>query len=250
MHPAPFFRWIPTLLLTGSVAMAWGWWADGTLPARSLLAAPVSTEPQQTSTQTPAFGTKVGGIAYRIQPVADYDIHGLVVSMHHTDAWWDWIHAASKDLLNVVDVCVVWGANAAAGAYEKMAFSSGQFVCYVSSKDPDAWQPAYIRALSNNHLLSDHPHILRQLRRLRVGDQIHLRGQLVEYAHNAGFAFTRGTSTSRDDTGNGACETLFVQEVQVLRPAPAWPRGLFWLGVAAFALGAVLWLRQPHQARD
>ena len=230
--------------------MATGWWLDGTLPAQAQLVPGVMAEPQQTSTRQPPFSTRVGQVSYQIRPVADYDIQGLVVSLHHADAWWDWIHDASKDHLNVVDICVVWGANAQAGAYQKMSFSSGQFVCYASTRDTDAWQPAYIRALSNNHLLSDTPHILQQLKNVKVGDQIRLQGQLVEYAHNAGFAFTRGTSTSRDDTGNGACETIFVRDIQVLRKAPAWPRLLLWLGMGLAASGVLLWMGTPHRPRD
>ncbi len=150
-------------------------------------------------------------------------------------------HAANNDHLNVADLCMVWGANAAEGAYEKMPFSSGQFVCYVKGDDPSAFRADYLRALSNNHLLTDSPAVARKLRNLRIGDQVRLRGQLVNYSHNAGFAFTRGTSLSREDTGNGACETLFVREVEVLRRAPAWPRWLYGLGALLLLAGLLRW---------
>ena len=131
-----------------------------------------------------------------------------------------------------------------------MSFSSGQFVCYVSGKDWAVWQPQYLRALSNNHLLTENPAIARQLRKLRVGDQVRLRGQLASYSHNAGFAFTRGTSTTRDDTGNGACETVFVRDLEVLRTAPAWPGWLRWAGAALLLYGLVRWYAAPHRPRD
>lgn len=230
--------------------VATGWLMDGKLPARTALDDRLTTEPTQTQTDVPAFDALAGGVRYRITPVFEYDISGLVVSLHHSDAWWDWIHAASNDHLNVVDLCVVWGANAASGAYTRMHFSSGQFVCYFSTEDPSAWRPEYVRALSNNHLLTDDTRVARRLQGLRVGDQIRLRGQLSEYSHNAGFAFTRGTSITRDDTGNGACETIFVREVSLLRRAPAWPRWLFRLGLLLTAASIALWLAQPHRARD
>ncbi|MBP7564715.1 MAG: hypothetical protein KA795_01785 [Burkholderiaceae bacterium] len=235
------------LLVAGALAAMLGWWFDGALPARARLDPSTATEPLQTPTaQHAVFTAQRGGVDYTVRPVADYDITGLVVSMHHADAWWDWIHAASADHLNVVDLCVVWGANAADGAYERMKFSSGQFVCYVSTRDSSAWQPQYIRALSNNHLLTDDARIARQLAGVRIGDQIRVRGQLVEYSHNHGFAFTRGTSVTRDDQGNGACETIFVRDVQVLRSASSWPRWLMWVGLLAMVLGVVLWFRAPH----
>jgi len=232
------------------VAFATGFAFDHRLPARALLMPALHAEPLQSDVAAPPFAARAGRVDYRIAPAADYDITGLVVSRHDSQAWWDWIHAASNDHLNVVDLCMVWGANAADGAYEKMSFESGQFVCYVSSKDADVWKPAYLRALSNNHLLTDDAAIARRLRGLRIGDQVRLRGQLVSYSHDAGFAFNRGTSLTRDDTGNGACETVFVRELEVLRRAPAWPGWLRWLGGALMAAGLVAWFAAPHRPRS
>lgn len=236
------------LLALGALAVALGWTFNDRLPEHARLRTGVLDEPAQTApTSTSPFLARMGGVEYRIEPQADYEIHGLVVSRHHTDAWWDWIHAASNDHLNVVDLCVVWGANARDGAYERMRFSSGQFVCYVETKDATAWQPPYIRAVSNNHLLTDEPRIARALRNVRIGDQIRLRGQLVAYSHQAGFAFRRGTSLTRDDQGDGACETIFVREIDVLRAADAWPRWLSRLGMALLLVGALAWFARPHR---
>jgi hypothetical protein len=238
------------LLAGGAVSMALGIVFSGHLPRATQLLPALSDEPIQHAVAAPAFEAHAGTVDYRIAPVADYEITGLVVSRHDADTWWDWIHRASNDHLNVVDLCMVWGANAADGAYEKMSFSSGQFVCYVSSKDGEAWQPRYLRALSNNHLLTENPVVARQLRRVNVGDQVRLRGQLVSYSHDAGFAFTRGTSTTRDDTGNGACETIFVTGLDVLRHAPGWPRALRWIGVALLIFGLIAWFAAPHRPRQ
>ncbi|AMM26081.1 hypothetical protein [Variovorax sp. PAMC 28711] len=237
-------------LTAGVAALAAGFLFEGHLPARETLRAEVQTDPLQRAVGIPAFYAQAGKVDYSVAPVADYEITGLVVSRHDSDAWWDWIHAASNDHLNVVDLCMVWGANAASGAYEKMSFSSGQFVCYHQSRDMDALAPANVRALSNNHLLTDNPAIARRLRDVVVGDQVRLTGQLVSYSHNAGFAFTRGTSTTRDDTGNGACETLFVRDVEVLRSASPWPRWLRWIGAVLLALGLVRWFAAPHRPRN
>ncbi len=58
-----------------------------------------------------------------------------------------------------------------------------------------------------------------------AGDHIPITGQLASYENTAN-GFLRGTSTRRDDTGNGACETLFVEEVEFVNKAnPGW-RGL------------------------
>jgi hypothetical protein len=239
------------LLLAALAALALGWTFDESLPAHQRLAPGLYEEPLQTAPASHApFKARAGGVDYGIKPLADYDIQGLVVSRHDSTAWWDWIHAASNDHLNVVDLCVVWGANAAEGAYEKMKFCSGQFVCYVSTRDNWAWQPRFVRALSNNHLLTDDSRIARTLRNVRIGDQIRIRGQLVEYTHNHGFAFMRGTSLTRDDQGDGACETIFVRDATVVRAGAAWPRWLFRAGLLMLLVGLWLWFSAPHRPRD
>lgn len=238
------------LLVGGIAALAAGWLFDGRLPERAALLPAVLKDPVQTMRTVPAFSAHAGKVDYSVAPVADYEITGLVVSRHDADTWWDWIHAASNDHLNVVDLCMVWGANAASGAYEKISFSSGQFVCYYQSRDMEALAPANVRALSNNHLLTENTDVARRLRNVRVGDQVRLEGQLVSYSHNAGFAFTRGTSTTRDDTGNGACETLFVRELEVLRAAPPWPRWFRWLGAFLLGAGLLAWFAAPHRPRN
>lgn len=61
------------------------------------------------------------GRRYLPEAVADYQIR---VDYVNTDSWFakheDW-----NEFFNVMDVCMVWGSNARAGAYEKMPFKSG-----------------------------------------------------------------------------------------------------------------------------
>ena len=81
----------------------------------------------------------------------------------------------------------------------------------------------------------------------RGGDQVHIRGMLAEYSHNHGFAFKRGTSLTRDDTGNGACETIYVQDAEVLHAGGAPWRWLVWPSIALIVAGLVMWARAPFK---
>ena len=107
-----------------------------------------------------------------------------------------------------------------------------------------------MRALSNNHLLADRPAIAAKLRDVRIGDQVRIRGMLAEYSHNHGFAFKRGTSLTRDDTGNGACETIFVQDVEILRTGGGPWRWLRWVAIGLIVAGFVLWVRAPFRSES
>lgn len=222
------------------------------LPPPERLVPALGREPHQVPTNRPPFRASVGGTSYTVEPLYDYDLVGLVVSENVAGGWWSGslgFHRRHGDHLNVKDVCVVWGANALGGAYRRARFRSGEFTCSVwfpTTAAAAAFDPT---ALANNHLLSADDRLRGRLRALRRGDQIRLRGQLAAYGHNQGRPFRRGTSTRRDDTGNGACETLYVKELEVLRPVdPTWRR-LARLAPLAVLAGAVAWLRLPLPRR-
>ncbi|MBN8738280.1 MAG: hypothetical protein BGP24_03790 [Lysobacterales bacterium 69-70] len=235
------------LMLAGLVLSGAGISCSGRLPSPSQLSPLVRGEPLQTPTDTRAFALQSSGIDYRLEPLFDYDIAGLVVSLHDSATWWDTIHADSNDHLNVADLCLVWGANAAGGAYRHMYFHNGQFTCYFGYADDWPVRAADTRAVSNNHLLTTDAAVARAIRRLRVGDQVRLRGRLANYSHNTGFPFHRSTSVTRDDAG---CEIILIDHLDLLGRGASWPRWLVWCGVVLLLAGLVVWYRRPNSERD
>ena len=224
---------------------------------RSKLAAPVQDDPLQKPTGRDAFLTTVGGVEYTVRPLYAYDLYGLVVSKHDADTWWDWIHAAASDKLNVTDLCVVWGASARSGSLPRHQFLERRIRRATRAHPPMRPGRAFdMTSLSNNHLLTDDPAIAKVLKQMRVGDQVHFRGYLAEYSHHHGFAFFRGTSITRLDTGNGACETVFATDAEIVRPGnPGW-RFTFWAAAAAFLRGhrrlgrAMPYRVEPHSMAE
>lgn len=219
------------------------------LPGSGAIASQLGAEPRQEAAATASFQTVSKGVTYTIEPSHRYEIYGLVVSKYNTDSWWGWAHKAWNDHLNVTDVCVVWGTNALGGGYHDLSFSSGQWTCNVETSSDAAWQAFDMTKLSNNHLLTDDPRVAKKLKNIRIGDQIHLTGHLANYRHFSGNGFARGTSTVRTDTGNGACETIFVNEVNILRSAPSLWRNLTWLAVLGMVLAGGVGMVMPHRVR-
>jgi len=246
MAAASFVR----LVLIGSAALvALAWWQRDALPPPDALVPAARDDPAQTETEAPPFLTTVGGIDYTVRPLFAYDLTGVVVSKHDADTWWDWIHKAWQDELNVTDLCGIWGANARTANYRELEYWSGQFECNVRTASTEVWRAFSMSALSNNHLLTDDTAITRTLKSARVGDQVHFRGYLAEYSHEHGQRFFRGTSTTRTDTGNGACETVFAVEAEIVREGNRGWRMLYKLGLATFAValcaGIALLFRAP-----
>ncbi len=225
-------------------------WRSESLPPPSELVSSLLEEPTQVMVKQPAFTSVSNNIEYTVQPLYEYDLAGLVVSKHDANTWWDYIHRAWNDSLNIVDLCVVWGNNVRNGSYAAIDFSSGQFTCNFSTNSNEAFAAFDQSAISNNHLLTDQASIAKKMRSVRVGDQIHFRGHLVEYSHNHGFAFKRGTSTVRTDTGNGACETVFIDSFEILKTAGKPWRMLVWFASGMLLLGVVTWFSKPVSFND
>jgi hypothetical protein len=150
------------------------------------------------------------------------------------------LHRVWNDHLNVADLCVVWGHNAVSLDLSEFDFWNGQFTCSFRTRSNSAWASFRPDQISNNHLLSDDQWVRERIEDLRIGDQVSLRGYLSRYSHGSGF--TRGTSTTRSDTGNGACETLYVEDVRITaRMNEGWHLmyASAWWGVLG---SAALWL--------
>ena len=71
---------------------------------------------------------------------------------------------------------------------------------------------------TNVHVIPATPEIAAQCKSLRDGTLVHLTGDLVE-ATAPGFGSWK-SSLSRTDTGNGACELMWVQEMSILPANP------------------------------
>ena len=54
--------------------------------------------------------------------------------------------------------------------------------------------------------------------RAAPGDEVRISGVLANYQNQA-TGFDRQTSISRTDTGNGACETIFVTDFSITKKA-------------------------------
>jgi hypothetical protein len=69
-----------------------------------------------------------------------------------------------------------------------------------------------VRSSANMHLIPANDEVLRRLERVPQGAIVTLNGWLVDVSASDGWSWR--TSRTRDDTGNGACEIIWVEDVQ------------------------------------
>jgi len=208
--------------------------------------------PIQTPTTEAPFKTTAEDQHYTIEPKFDYELYGVIVSYNDADSIFDiWHHDKWKDYLNVRDICVIWGDNVRNGVYLNMKFSNDSWTCWAYWPDQATRKRFDMTALSNNHLLVDEVTSTKALLSAETGDYIHLKGMLVSYL-NPGNGFSRGTSTVRTDTGNGACETVYLSEFEVINKANAGMRSFYqlakWFTILAMIGYVVTFFNAPvHQ---
>ncbi len=176
-------------------------------------------EPVQQETERQPFQSQVGGQEYYITPKYDYALQGVVVSYNNSDSITDiWHHKRWKDFLNERDLCVIWGENIKSGVYKLMKFENDSWTCWAYWPDSSTGEKFKKNALSNNHLLVDNAALKNSLMSSEPGDLVRFKGLLAEYK-NPATGFSRGTSNNREDTGNGACETVYLTDFAVIKKA-------------------------------
>lgn len=191
-------------------------WSDlKKLPDPSIAVPEVYQDPIQSSISEDDFTFVYRDTEYRVRPVADYEIWGMITTHNNINAWYNYYH--NKDTVNFKDVCLAWGDNIKSGVYQNTKFTSGEWTCYYEIWGQENIDKFNSLQVSNNHLLAANEKIQNTIKKMRKGDQIYLRGQLVGYAESSQPAnMYRMTSLVRDDQG---CEIIYVTEAKILKRA-------------------------------
>lgn len=203
----------------------------------------VADEPLQNPVDKQEFTTRANEVDYVVRPKYRYELTGLVVSFKRFSQDYG-LHKRWNDFINVADICVVWGSNASNLDLNEFSFSNGEFTCMIRTRNREQAERFNPDQLSNNHLITDSESIRERIDELEVGDQIRIEGWLAEYGEPGGPF--RKTSTTRTDTGDGACETVYVADMEILGSMSTVWRRLFWLALAGLVVSVVMWFSTPH----
>lgn len=229
-------RLAKVILPIATLAFAVSFFMRNRLPDKGLIHESLLQNPIQTKDDVPEpFDVTRKDVAYTVTPLFNYELWGMIVSYHDSASFIDISHKLWNDYINVKDVCVIWGKNVETGVYKRMTFRNRDFTCFYSYPDRETGELFTEDCLSNNHLLPADPLVTEAVQRARKGDQVRFKGWLVSYGQK-GTPYSRGSSTVRDDRGNGACEVVYVTEFEILREANAGWRTLYKLASALVVL--------------
>ena len=114
-----------------------------------------------------------------------------------------------------IDLAVGWGPMSDQQVLDRLRITqSMRFFWYEYQNPPPIPKDEIISHATNIHIIPSTPELAANCKSLRSGALVHLSGDLVE-ASGSGIGTWR-SSLSRTDTGNGACELLYLKEMEVL----------------------------------
>ncbi|MDD5132513.1 MAG: hypothetical protein PHH44_07635 [bacterium] len=172
-----------------------------------------------TASQKPIVFTK-DGYAYELTPLFNYTVNALLVHKLNYKSFSIYKYASAFPM----DVSLVWGSNLATKVYQskKLRFwQDGRFTYWQY----EAGIEVNSTEIANEHLIVNNQAIEQKMNSLNVGDQVKIKGQLVNVtAINTGPVsidkprlYKWQTSTVRNDTGAGACEIIYVEDIEILK---------------------------------
>jgi hypothetical protein len=144
---------------------------------------------------------------YLLTRKASFDIRARVLS---TEPYY---MGRTADL-SPVDFALGWGPMSDQAVLDVIKVSqSGRWYRTRWDQPAPISDQAIIANSSNMHMIPADSFIERTLKRVRKGDVVHLKGFLVDVDHPSGFYWR--SSMSRNDTGDGACELVYVESILV-----------------------------------
>ena len=146
---------------------------------------------------------------FQLQPLAHFELHARVLARKT-------YRYDRQSALVPVDLAVGWGPMSDHAVLDRLTISqSMRFFWYEWTGTPPIPPDQIVSHATNLHLIPASPAIESCSKALRPGELIHLRGLLLE-ATGPEIATWR-SSLSRTDTGNGACELVWVEELSSSR---------------------------------
>ena len=158
---------------------------------------------QRNLSNAPSFSYE----GYSFTPLADFTLEARVLSRKKYSR-------GREGDLSPLDLALGWGPMSDNQVLEKIDISQRNRFYHWRVEQFPIPKKDIIRHSSNMHMIPSDEQVARQLAEVRKGDVVAITGQLVKI--NAGDGWRWKSSLSRTDTGNGACELVWVKEVSIL----------------------------------
>jgi hypothetical protein len=197
-------RWIAAAFLVACASLA----VDHFVSARPIARGPgvvAAREPVQQLLErdAPVFAKD----GFRVAALATFELEARVLRSKS-------YCCGGPDRLAPVDVALGWGKMSDEAVLARIDVSqSGRFYHWRYEGAAPIPHREIELSSANMHLIPATKTIERKLKNLRPGNVVVLKGYLVDVQGEGGFRWR--SSLTREDTGSGACELIWVEEVGI-----------------------------------
>jgi len=143
---------------------------------------------------------------YTIKPLQDFDITARVLSTEH--------YAFDREAdLAKVDLALGWGPMSDDAILKQIDISQRNRFYYWHVDAFPIPREAIETNSANMHMVAADSQIEKTLKSIRPGQSVKISGYLIEATANDGWHWK--SSLSRQDTGAGACELVYVNAISI-----------------------------------
>lgn len=161
----------------------------------------------------------ISDIDVKIDYLASYIIEGRVVKT------FSYVPLTMQNRISPKDVGLTWGFLAQDEYNNKIEWkASGNRFLNWRIEDGNWYREVigesnFQEHVSNNHLIASNTEIENLIGKIKEGDYIKITGYLVNvhYERADGYKYYWNSSLSRKDTGEGACELIYVTDINWLK---------------------------------
>lgn len=141
---------------------------------------------------------------YEFTPLAQYRIKARILGIER-------YRFGRESELSPYDLALGWGPMSDQGVLEELKITQRNRWYYWEARTLPLPRQALIASSANTHIVPANEEITRLLAVLRIGEIVTMQGQLVSVKAQDGWQWR--SSLSRNDTGQGACELFWVEEI-------------------------------------
>jgi hypothetical protein len=188
-----------------AIVIGWGgyqWWDHRPVPYGPGVAA-VHVPVQQSVSDAHPFSFK----GYRVTPLARFTMEARVLARED-------YRIGRESELSPIDFVFGWGRMSDGAVLDQINIRQSNRFYYWNVKEFPIPRHEIETSSANMHLIPADNAIERSLDKVRRGQVVQLRGYLVRVDANDGWSWA--SSLSRNDTGAGACELIYVEDVIIL----------------------------------
>lgn len=162
---------------------------------------------EQAPRQAPANRASFDHEGYRIDALATFEIDARVLGKERY-----WLDRESD--LSRYDVALGWGVMSDSRVLDRIDIrQSGRWYRWRAEQLPVPRQQIEHNS-ANMHLVPADDYIERRIAGLRTGDLVRISGYLIKATATDGWRWQ--SSLTREDVGQGACELIYVESIDIL----------------------------------